>query len=155
MLSAVPSSGRVNTMIRITGIGDHDRLEWLIRINGIRNGRGHRQHGVQIECAEQTLPDRHRRPRLAHFDAFPELPRQNPAPFCLGVALAYRPANRPHKHVFPALVRDRLASAYARARDLLERSEAAVQTVADDLLAKGAPGGDEVCQIVDRPGDRP
>jgi integrase len=36
MLSAVPASGRVNTMIRITGIGDHDRLEWLIRINGIR-----------------------------------------------------------------------------------------------------------------------
>src|ERR1700739_1857713 len=36
MLSAVPSSGRVKTMIRITGIGDHDRLEWLIRINGIR-----------------------------------------------------------------------------------------------------------------------
>lgn len=36
MLFAVPSSGRVNTMIRITGIGDHDRLEWLIRINGIR-----------------------------------------------------------------------------------------------------------------------
>jgi hypothetical protein len=26
----------VNTMIRITGIGDHDRPEWLIRINGIR-----------------------------------------------------------------------------------------------------------------------
>jgi hypothetical protein len=23
-------------MIRITGIGDHDRPEWLIRINGIR-----------------------------------------------------------------------------------------------------------------------
>jgi hypothetical protein len=36
MLSAVPSSGTVNTMIRITGIGDHDRLEGLIRINGIR-----------------------------------------------------------------------------------------------------------------------
>jgi hypothetical protein len=40
MLSAVPSSGRVNTMIRITGIGDHDRLEWLIRINGMRSNRG-------------------------------------------------------------------------------------------------------------------
>jgi hypothetical protein len=37
MLSAVPSSGKVNTMIRITGIGDHDRPEWLIRINGMRN----------------------------------------------------------------------------------------------------------------------
>jgi hypothetical protein len=36
MLFAVPSSGGVNTMIRITGIGDHDRPEWLIRINGIR-----------------------------------------------------------------------------------------------------------------------
>jgi hypothetical protein len=37
MLSAVPSSGKVNTMIRITGIGDHDRPEWLIRINGMRS----------------------------------------------------------------------------------------------------------------------
>jgi hypothetical protein len=27
MLSAVPSSGKVNTMIRIAGIGDHDRPE--------------------------------------------------------------------------------------------------------------------------------
>ena len=36
MLSAAPSSGTVNTMITITGIGDHDRPEWLIRINGIR-----------------------------------------------------------------------------------------------------------------------
>jgi len=48
MLSAVPSSGRVNTMIRITGIGDHDRLEWLIRINGMRSqGRALRN----IKCA--------------------------------------------------------------------------------------------------------
>jgi transposase-like protein len=36
MLSAVPSSSIVNSVIRITGIGDHDRLEWLIRISGIR-----------------------------------------------------------------------------------------------------------------------
>ncbi len=36
MLSAVPSSGIVNSVIRITGIGDHDRPEWLIRISGIR-----------------------------------------------------------------------------------------------------------------------
>ena len=36
MLSAVPSSGIVNSMIRITGIGDRDRPEWLIRISGIR-----------------------------------------------------------------------------------------------------------------------
>ena len=36
MLSAVPSSGIVNSMIRITGIGDHDRPEWLIRISGMR-----------------------------------------------------------------------------------------------------------------------
>ena len=36
MLSAVPSSGTVNIMITITGIGDHDRPEWLIRISGIR-----------------------------------------------------------------------------------------------------------------------
>jgi hypothetical protein len=37
VLFAVPSSGRVNTMIRITGIGDHDRPEWLIRISGMRS----------------------------------------------------------------------------------------------------------------------
>ena len=36
MLSAVPSSGTVNSVIRITGIGDHDRPEWLIRISGMR-----------------------------------------------------------------------------------------------------------------------
>jgi len=36
MLFTAPSSGSVNTMIRITGIGDHDRPEWLIRISGIR-----------------------------------------------------------------------------------------------------------------------
>jgi hypothetical protein len=37
MLSAMPSSGRVYSMIKITGIGDHDRPEWLIRINGMRS----------------------------------------------------------------------------------------------------------------------
>ena len=37
MLSAVPSSGIVNSVIRITGIGDRDRPEWLIKISGIRN----------------------------------------------------------------------------------------------------------------------
>jgi hypothetical protein len=26
-------------MIKITGIGDHDRPEWLIRINGMRSRR--------------------------------------------------------------------------------------------------------------------
>jgi hypothetical protein len=36
MLSAVPSSGTVNSVIRITGIGDQDRPEWLIRISGMR-----------------------------------------------------------------------------------------------------------------------
>jgi integrase len=41
MLSAVPSSGTVNSVIRITGIGDQDRPEWLIRISGMRTiGRG-------------------------------------------------------------------------------------------------------------------
>ena len=38
MLSAVPSSGIVNSMISITGIGDRDRPEWLIRISGMRTG---------------------------------------------------------------------------------------------------------------------
>jgi hypothetical protein len=43
MLSAVPSSGTVNSVIRITGIGDQDRPEWLIRISGMRmKGRGKR-----------------------------------------------------------------------------------------------------------------
>ena len=37
MMSAVPSSGIVNSMIRITGIGDRDRPECLIRISGIRS----------------------------------------------------------------------------------------------------------------------
>ena len=36
MLSAVPSSGTVNSVIRITGIGDRNRPEWLIRISGMR-----------------------------------------------------------------------------------------------------------------------
>jgi hypothetical protein len=36
MLSAVPTSGTVNSVIRITGIGDRDRPEWLIRISGMR-----------------------------------------------------------------------------------------------------------------------
>ncbi len=39
MLSAMPSSGIVNSVIRITGIGDHDRPEWLIRISGIRTSK--------------------------------------------------------------------------------------------------------------------
>ncbi len=36
MLLATLSSSRVNSVITITGIGDHVRPEWLIRINGIR-----------------------------------------------------------------------------------------------------------------------
>ncbi len=36
MLSAVPSSGTVNSVISITGIGDQDRPRWLIRISGMR-----------------------------------------------------------------------------------------------------------------------
>jgi hypothetical protein len=39
MLSAVPSSGIVNSVIRITGIGDRDPPEWLIRISGMRSLR--------------------------------------------------------------------------------------------------------------------
>jgi hypothetical protein len=37
MLSAELSSSMVNSVIRITGFGDHDRPEWLIRISGIRD----------------------------------------------------------------------------------------------------------------------
>jgi hypothetical protein len=39
MLYAMPSSGIVNSVIRITGIGDRDRPEWLIRISGMRKQR--------------------------------------------------------------------------------------------------------------------
>jgi hypothetical protein len=38
MLSAVLSSGIVSSVIRITGIGDRNQPEWLIRINRMRNG---------------------------------------------------------------------------------------------------------------------
>jgi hypothetical protein len=38
----------VNSVIRITGIGDHDRLEWLIRISGIRR-HGHAE-GPRRPC---------------------------------------------------------------------------------------------------------
>jgi hypothetical protein len=31
------SSSTVNTMIRITGIGDHNQPDWLITINGMRS----------------------------------------------------------------------------------------------------------------------
>jgi hypothetical protein len=36
LLFATPSSGRVNNVIAITGISDHDRPEWMIEISGIR-----------------------------------------------------------------------------------------------------------------------
>jgi hypothetical protein len=45
MLSAVPSSGIVNSMIKITGIGDRDRPEWLIRISGMRS-----QGGIELRA---------------------------------------------------------------------------------------------------------
>jgi hypothetical protein len=46
MLRIVPSSGRVNSMITITGPGDHDRPEWLITMTGMRMAaRGSVQSG--------------------------------------------------------------------------------------------------------------
>jgi hypothetical protein len=45
MLSAVSSSGIVNSMIRIAGIGDRDRPEWLIRISGMRTAPRRRRPG--------------------------------------------------------------------------------------------------------------
>ena len=36
MPHAKHSSDQASGMIRITGMGDHDRLEWMIRITGIR-----------------------------------------------------------------------------------------------------------------------
>ena len=58
MLSAVPSSGIVNNMIRITGIGDRDRPEWLIRISGIRImvSRGSYDVGENRELASDEEP---------------------------------------------------------------------------------------------------
>jgi hypothetical protein len=53
MLSAVPSSGIVSSMIRITGIGDRDRPEWLIRISGIRT----LPNGVRI-CVGGSVNER-------------------------------------------------------------------------------------------------
>jgi type II secretory pathway predicted ATPase ExeA len=50
MLSAVPSSGIVNSVIRITGIGDRDRPEWLIRISGMR-----RQAHIQSTLCRPVL----------------------------------------------------------------------------------------------------
>jgi hypothetical protein len=54
MLYAVPSSGIVNKMIRITGIGDRDRSERLIRISGIRNRRSDQCQNGAPECL--TIP---------------------------------------------------------------------------------------------------
>jgi hypothetical protein len=51
MLSAVPSSGTVNSVIRITGIGDRDRPEWLIRISGIRRIEAARNEGMRFMMA--------------------------------------------------------------------------------------------------------
>jgi hypothetical protein len=42
MQFAMPSLSRVNSVIRITGIGDHDQLEWLIRISGMRKDDSNR-----------------------------------------------------------------------------------------------------------------
>ena len=39
MPHAKHSSNQASGMIRITGMGDHDRLEWMIRITGIRTVR--------------------------------------------------------------------------------------------------------------------
>jgi hypothetical protein len=39
MPHAKHSSNQASGMIRITGMGDHDRLEWMIRITGIRSRR--------------------------------------------------------------------------------------------------------------------
>jgi hypothetical protein len=56
----MPSSSRVNTKIRITGISDHDRLEWLIRINRIPDIRltteaGRRRDGCFQACSIEKL----------------------------------------------------------------------------------------------------
>jgi hypothetical protein len=57
MLSAAPSSGIVNSMIRITGIGDRNQPEWLIGISGIRK-RGARwtSGGQSLQIVQDGLP---------------------------------------------------------------------------------------------------
>jgi hypothetical protein len=39
MLPARHSSAQASSVITITGIGDHDQLDWLITMTGIRNIR--------------------------------------------------------------------------------------------------------------------
>ena len=47
-----------------------------------------------------------------------------------------------------ALVRERLASAYESALNLIERKQAAVRAVAEQLIEKGALSPEEVCRIL-------
>jgi hypothetical protein len=57
MSSAVPASGIVNSVIRITGIGDHDRPEWLIRINGICNWlQTYAGHDIPLDLTNMQMP---------------------------------------------------------------------------------------------------
>jgi hypothetical protein len=70
MLSAVPSSGIVSSMIRITGIGDRDRPEWLIRISGIRSFAG----PIPIVCSGGTAMAGNFLARLKWAIAKAELP---------------------------------------------------------------------------------
>jgi crotonobetainyl-CoA:carnitine CoA-transferase CaiB-like acyl-CoA transferase len=52
-------------MITITGIGDHDRLEWLITMNGIRTSTGRRRGDGDRQAWGWAR--RHHRPRLRPF----------------------------------------------------------------------------------------
>jgi hypothetical protein len=72
MLSAAVSPSIVNTMIRITGMGDHDRLEWLIRIDGIPTVTSANRPGCpgaryapgdRLRCKGISVPRGHRSDR--------------------------------------------------------------------------------------------
>ena len=59
MPSAAQSSSTVNSMVTITGTGDHDRPEWLITVAGIRNLREDpRQVGIFVQSGRSRGKNR-------------------------------------------------------------------------------------------------
>jgi hypothetical protein len=55
MLSTVSFSNMVNSVIRITGIGDQDRLEWLIKISGMRSKPDYVPDDPPLTAAEAAV----------------------------------------------------------------------------------------------------
>ena len=77
--SAMRSSGTVNSRVSISVIGDHDRPEWLIRVNGIRSSNPMR-HPVEPvfarspKCLTRHAPVTGRWPQ-SHLTLPPTCPR--------------------------------------------------------------------------------